>query len=173
VIIFPQDEKQWVGLANFIQHHANVVPAAENKYLGWIDTQDPDKPKLAVVVCFNHFMGHTCEIHVAMAEGYKFTPKAMLREVFQMAFDGMQRKMLVAVVAGENVESLRFVTHLGFEEAFRFDGMTREGGDIVILTMTPEQCKHYKPHEPNAMKVEPEEEVYAGPAIVMGNKEAA
>lgn len=157
MIMFPETEQQWKAMASFVQHYTNVIPAAENKYLGWVEEENGET-HIKMCVCFNNFMGHTCEIHVAMTNGYKFTPKAMLRETFQLAFDGFKRKMLIGIVKSENTEAMRFDQHLGFEEKFRFEGMSKDNGDIVILTMTPEQCKYYKPHEPNDMKVEPYKE---------------
>lgn len=142
MIVFPENEQQWKAVALFMQHYAGVEPAPENKYVGWAEEN-----KIKMAVCLNHFMGHMCEIHVAMAKGYTHTPKAMLREVFQLAFDGMKRRALVGVVEEGNEKALRYDKHLGFVEKTRFEGMAANGGDIVILTMTPEQCRYYEPHK--------------------------
>lgn len=147
MIIFPQNESQWKSIAAFMQSRSGVDPSAGAKYMAWVEGKE-----IKVGVAFNEFMGNLCQIHVAMAKEYAYTPKEMLRETFQFAFDGLKRKKLVGVVSSLNEKALRFDTHLGFTEHTRFEDALAEGDDIIILTMTPEQCRYYKPHEPKEEK---------------------
>ena len=146
MIAFPTDEKQWQAMAAFMKHHSGVDPSTGTKYMGWIDTENT---KLSICVAFNGFMGNLCQIHIAMADGYSYSPREMLKEVFQFAFDGLKRELLVGVVSELNKRALRFDKHLGFEEHSRFKKALFDGtADLIILTMTPEQCRYYSPHVP-------------------------
>jgi len=155
VIVFPNDETQWNALAAFMQQRAGVDPSQGTKYLGWVDMEEK---KLAVGVAFNGFMGNLCQIHVAMAENYSYTPKEMLREVFQFAFDGMKRELLIGVVSSLNKKAMKFDKHLGFVEHSRFKkALYNKTADLIILTMTPEQCKYYEPHKIDDVELVTEE----------------
>lgn len=93
--------------------------------------------KWAAVTAFNCFNGKSSQIHIAI-DG-KLTREYTLY-VYQYAFDVMKVHKLIGLVSSSNEKALRFDKHSGYvEEARVKDGYP--DGDIIILTMTRDQCK--------------------------------
>jgi L-amino acid N-acyltransferase YncA len=124
-------------MARFLHTHAFVHPSADLKLMGWLSDG-----RLALVVGFNGFIGKVAQIHVAYAEGWNYTPRKMLREVFRYAFNTAGREMLIGVVNSKNVRAMRMDIHLGFTERFRLPGMHDDGGDLVVLGMDKSECRY-------------------------------
>jgi RimJ/RimL family protein N-acetyltransferase len=149
MVVSPNTGDQWQMLSQFLRARAGVQPSADLRMIGWIQ----DK-KLCIVVGFNGFIGSVCQIHTAFAPGFHFAPRAMLRAVFEFAFKDAKCKKLLGVVNSNNAKAMKFDTHLGFTEEHRLPGMHDDGGDLVILSMTPEQCRYLQADETVPMKVE-------------------
>ena len=139
--IYPQTPEQANVLAAFLQKHAGVAPSTDAKLMAWVETAG-DEAKLCLVVGFNAFLGSVCQMHVAMAPDYHFTPKEMLRATFHHAFNDFKVKKLLGIVNSKNEKAMKYDLHLGFTEEHRMPGMHDDDGDIVILSMTREQCKY-------------------------------
>lgn len=137
MIVVPQNKAQAEKLLTLLQEGAGVQPSPELMMVGWVIGN-----QLVMVVGFDTFIGKTCHIHVSMAKGFNFTPKKMLKEVFEFAFNEKKLKMLVGVVNSRNEAALKYDLHLGFEESVRFPEMHDDGGDIVVLVMRREQCRY-------------------------------
>lgn len=137
MIVVPKTEKEYRFMANFLQAYAHVTPTADLQVMGWV-TDD----KLRLCVGFNAFLGKVCQIHVAMEPGFDYTPKEMLRSVFQAAFLDFQRELLIGIVNSNNEKAMKYDLHLGFKEVTRFPKMHDDGGDIVILSLAKEDCKY-------------------------------
>lgn len=137
MIITPKNQKEWSVAAAFLGQYAHVAPSADMKIMGWVEDN-----RLKMAVGFNGFLGAVCQIHVAMAPGYHFTPKEMLRETFDYAFNQLMRAKLIGIVNSKNEKALKYDLHLGFVEEHRMQGMHDDGGDIIILGMTRPQCKY-------------------------------
>jgi hypothetical protein len=141
VIIYPKTPDQANVLASFLHKHAHVAVSTDMKCMAWVETAGKDA-QLCLVVGFNAFMGSVCQMHVAMAPGYHFTPQEMLRATFDHAFNSFKVKKLIGIVNSKNEKAMKYDQHLGFVEEHRMPGLHDDGGDIVILSMTREQCKY-------------------------------
>lgn len=139
MIVVPRTPEEWQSLAGFLKHHAGVHPSADLQCIGWVSDEDK---KLVIVVGFNGFMGSVAQIHLAMAEGWHFSPREMLRECFRYAFVTAKREMLLGVVNSRNDKAMRMDLHLGFRELYRLPAMHEDGGDIVLLGMKREECRY-------------------------------
>lgn len=123
-------------MSAFLHHHTGVHPSADLRMIGWVEGDS-----LAICVGFNGFMGKVCQMHVAMRPDFRFSPRLMLREVFRYAFDECEREMVLGVVNSKNEEAMRYDLHLGFKPLFALPKMHDDGGDIVLLGMTKEECR--------------------------------
>lgn len=139
MIIAPTSKEQWNLLAQFLNEYAGVAPSADLKTIAWATDN-----KIHMVVGFNAFLGKVCQMHVAMARGFHFTPKEMLRACFVYVFDTMKCEKVLGIVNSNNVKAIRYDEHLGFVEEHRMPGMHDYGGDIVIFGMTKAQCRYMK-----------------------------
>lgn len=142
MIVVPKDQEQWSILAAFMQHHSHVCAAPDTRFIAWAEDN-----QLKMCVAFNAFLGKTCQIHVAMNDGYHFTPRLMLVACFSFAFDVLRVETLLGVVNSNNKKALRYDLHLGFKEEHRLIGMHDDGGDIVLLSMSRADCKYLKQEE--------------------------
>src|SRR5262245_16972170 len=107
--------------------------------IGWVSDEDN---KLVIVVGFDGFTGKVAQIHLAFAEGWHFTPRAMLREVFKYAYVTAQRELLIGIVNSKNEKAMRMDLHLGFREIMRLPRMHDDDGDLVLLGMTKSECRY-------------------------------
>jgi len=138
VIVYPKNQEQWALLARFLNEYAHVQPSADLKVMAYVTGQN----RVLMVVGFNAFMGSVAQIHIAFAPGEHYTPKAMLPAVFNHGFNDFNRKKLIGIVNSKNERAMKYDLHLGFVEEYRMPGMHDDGGDIVILSMTKEQCRY-------------------------------
>ena len=136
MVVRPTTEEQFDSCRKLIAWGAGVGSSADQQFLVWLKGEDPK-----IVVCLNGFVGKICQMHVAMAPGYKFTPRAMLRATFEYAFIERNLQKVVAIVNANNVEAMRYDTHLGFAETLRWCGMHDDDGDMVVLEMDKASCK--------------------------------
>ena len=139
-----QSKAQRQMIANFMRNLSGVDPSEQTIYLGWLKENESGSAELAIGVAFNGFMGNCCQIHVAMAPGYSFSPREMLQASFRYAFEQLKRERLIGIVNSNNEKAMAFDSHLGFEEIARIPGAHDEGGDVVVLSMTKDQCKYLK-----------------------------
>ena len=136
MIVLPKDQYEWHTLASFLQR-AGVQPSPDLRVIGWVSEN-----RLAIVVGLNGFLGSLAQIHMAYAPDWHFTPRALLGEVFRYAFTQEKREMLIGVVNSKNTKALRMDLHLGFKELYRLPGMHDDGGDLVLLGMTKDNCRY-------------------------------
>lgn len=139
MIAYPETAGQLNGMKAFIKSHALVNPTDDMYCIGWFD---PATLQLLMVAAFNAHIGSLCQIHIACAPGFHFTPRAMLREVFSHAFDRMKVTHLLGVVNSLNTRAMKYDLHLGFKEVVRFKGTHDDGGDLVMLTMERPDCRY-------------------------------
>lgn len=137
MMVSPTNQQEWATMSLFLKQHAGVHPSGDLKMIGWVA-----EGELKIVVGLNGWIGQTCQIHLAFAPGWTYSPKEMLKEVFNYAFNTAKRDMLIGIVNSQNVSAMRMDFHLGFTELFRLPALHDYGGDIVVLGMTREQCKY-------------------------------
>jgi len=140
VIVYPITSEQAAILAAFLHQHAKVQPTPDMKCLAW--ATDVESPEILGAVGFNNFMGGACHIHMATKPEYHFAPRDMLYRIFAHAFSDFKLKKLIGFVNSKNERSMKMTAHLGFVEEYRIPGVHDNEGDLVIFTMTPEQCKY-------------------------------
>ena len=102
--------------------------------VGWLKNGE-----LVAGVLFDNFTGKSVQMHVA-AVGKNWLVGEFLRFCFRYPFDQMKVRKVIGLVDSTNADALRFDLHLGFhQEAVIKDA--GKSGDIIILTMTRDQCR--------------------------------
>jgi hypothetical protein len=139
MIIAPQTQEQWNILMAFLNKRALVQPTMDMRMMGWVVNND-----IKLVVGFNAFMGKVCQMHVAMAEDWFFTPKKMLQASFRYAFIECKCEMVLGIVNSRNTEAMKYDKHLGFHKLWSLPGMHDDGGDIVVLGMKKDECRYLR-----------------------------
>lgn len=153
MIVSPRTPQEWASMTGFLRHHAQVQPSPDMKCLGWVTD---DTNKLVIVVGLHGFMGGVAQIHLAFEPGWHFSPREMLRAVFDYAFNQTGREMLIGVVNSKNDSAMKMDLHLGFKELYRLPGMHDDGGDIVLLGMKKSECRYIAAPVPSIVIAEPE-----------------
>lgn len=147
-MVFPKTRDQWQILARFLQERAHVQPTGDMQMIAWMN----DEKKISLVVGLNAWIGKTCQIHVAMVPGYKFTPQDMLKAVFEHVFNVTKREVVFGIVNSKNEAAMRYDLHLGFKEVYRENEVHDDGGDLVVLKMTRGDCRYLQ--EQNELPLE-------------------
>lgn len=142
MIVAPRTPEQAALTATFLEEYAGVQPSKDLVMIGWLE-QD----SLKIVVGMHGFLGKVCQIHIAFAPDWHFSPREMLRVVFNYAFVTRGCELLIGIVNSKNEQAMRFDAHLGFKELHRIPGMHDDGGDIVILGLRKSDCKYLKKEE--------------------------
>lgn len=140
MLVYPRTPEQANHLAALLERHAGVQKSTDLKVMGWVDPENLDE--VLMVVGFNSFIGKTCQIHVAMLNGFHSTPREVLRVAFSHAFDEFKVEKLIGIVNSKNERAMNYDFRLGFKEMFRMPGMHDHGGDIVMLVMTRGDCRY-------------------------------
>lgn len=96
--------------------------------------------RLIAGVIFDNFATEVrCSMHCVGVEK-NWCSRALLRACFDYAFNFAKCKVIVNIVESNNVQSLKFTKHVGFEEV----GVIKNGakdGDLIVLAMQREQCR--------------------------------
>jgi hypothetical protein len=94
---------------------------------------------LKSVVCYNNFVGKSCNISIA-SEGSGFFNKDYLWAIFDYPFNKLNLKVIIATVAGNNEKSRNICRKLGFKEVALIAD-AHEQGDLVIFSMRANDCR--------------------------------
>src|SRR5262245_17256307 len=137
MMVAPSNSQQRATMFAFLHEFAQVIPSADLHVLAWVSDE-----RLKVVVGLDSWLGHTCQMHVAFAAGWNYSPRIMLQTVFKHAFDTNKRKLVLGIVNSNNEAALRYDRHLGFKELWRLPEMHNDGGDIVVMGMKREECRY-------------------------------
>lgn len=141
MIVVPENRAEWEQMAGFMLEAAGVNPTMDARYIGWVSEK-----KLKMVVGFNNFLGRTCQMHVAMADGFGYTPRVMLAKCFDYAFNRANCLTVLGVVSSANERAVRYDTHLGFKELLRLPQHHEDGADMILLGMTRDTCRYLTAH---------------------------
>jgi L-amino acid N-acyltransferase YncA len=136
MIVAPADSHEWSVMANFLHDHAHVQFSPDLKMIGWMSAGE-----LQMVVGFNLWLGSTCQGHVACLPHFRFCPRSMIEAAFRYVFDTAKREMVIVVVNSKNHRAMKMDQQLGFREFSRLPEMHEDGGDLVLMGMTREQCR--------------------------------
>jgi hypothetical protein len=137
MMVVPQNPAQLSTMLGFLQEYAGAVPTPDMHVIGWVEGDS-----LKIVVGFNGWLGSVCQMHVAFAPDWHFSPRDMLRQVFEHVFTNSGRKLVLGIVNSKNERAMKYDQHLGFREIHRIPGMHDDGGDIVVFGMRPEECRY-------------------------------
>ena len=137
MIVSPQNPGEWSTLARFMHEFAHVQPTPDMAMIAWID-----EDRVRIVAALTGFLGKLAQIHIAFAPGWHYSPRTMLKAVFNYAFVDRKLELLVGIVNSNNQRALQFDRHLGFHELYRIPGMHDEGGDVVVLGMYAHECRY-------------------------------
>lgn len=123
--------------ADMLFHEIGVKSTCDLQAIFWVnpETMQPDW-----CIGFDSFIGKTCQIHVVNRQK-KYTPRALLKAVFEYPFEQIGIEVLLGVVNSNNKEAMKYDQHLGFKEINRLEGMHEDGGDIVLFAMKKEDCR--------------------------------
>lgn len=126
-------------VAEWVAERAGCSAHAWAGYVGIGVEQDGD---LLAGVVLESFTGSNANIHVA-GVGRHWLNRALLFTVFDYAFNQLGLRRLTGYVQVNNIDALRFDTHLGFaQEAVIHDGTP--SGDVIVLAMYSETCRYLR-----------------------------
>jgi len=114
---------------------SNVQTSTDAQWLVW---ECDGMPRWVVVL--DGWLGSTCQIHQASLKTTA-PPRSMIRAVFKHGFRVMKRTHIFGVVNSKDESVVRLDKWLGFREIYRVPGAHIRGGDIVLLEMTPADCR--------------------------------
>lgn len=92
------------------------------------------------IVAFDDWIGTTCQIHMASVGGIP-PPRSLIRATFQHGFKTLKRTHIFGLVNSHNSRAVRLNIWLGFTEILRIPKAHEGGGDIMVLQMTPADCR--------------------------------
>lgn len=95
---------------------------------------------LTAGVLYDMFNGRSLCMHVAIE---KPVTRKYTRMCFDYPFNQLKVNKVMGLVDSTNIKALRFDRLLGFVEEARIEGAGKDG-DLVILTMTRQQCRWVK-----------------------------
>lgn len=98
--------------------------------------------ELVAGVLFDNCVGRSVQMHVA-AIGKRWMTREYLHFCFRYPFEQLGVNKIIGLVDSTNSTALTFDRHLGFQDEAVIAGAGREG-DIVILSMTRDQCRFLK-----------------------------
>lgn len=105
--------------------------------MGMVDTRTGE---ILVGVVYEGFNQASICMHVAAKPGSLWATKEFLWTAFAYPFNQLQVRKVIGILSGANLPAVRLDLHLGFvHEATLKDA--HPDGDLVILTMTREQCR--------------------------------
>lgn len=135
MISWPTNEYQLQACRELFQLRCGASLPPDAHYLTWVVDNQP-----TWVVGYYDWVGHTCQLSQCNS-GPRPVPRSFAKAVFQYAFDIMKRKMVFAVVSDGNEQAMRVNRFLGFKEVMRWPEMAKYDHDLVLLTMTRDQCR--------------------------------
>lgn len=95
--------------------------------------------ELVAGVIVDNWNGASAQMHVA-GEG-NWLNREFLLFCFDYVFRQLNLNVVIGVVSSDNAKALRFDRHLGFKEIAKIP-KGHPAGDLVILTMTKEDCRY-------------------------------
>lgn len=126
--------------AEILSKEVGVKPTSDLQGIFWCN---PETKVIEWCIGFDSFLGKTCQIHVVNFNK-KYTPRKLLSAVFEYAFITAGVETLIGIVNSNNTDAMKYDQHLGFTEAYRFEGMHDDGGDIVVFEMKKADCRFIK-----------------------------
>lgn len=104
--------------------------------------------ELVAGVLYEGYNGVNVWMHVGGVPGSQWMTKGLLRIAFDYPFNQMGVQRVSGYVNASNHEALRLNRHLGFQEEATLHGAAPDGGNVLILVMRREHCRHIKRTHP-------------------------
>lgn len=95
---------------------------------------------VAIGVAYDSFNGRTCCMHAAVQKP-EYMSRAIIQEVFEYPFLVCGVNHVLAPIKADNVPAVDFVKRLGFKEIHRFKDGAHPHGDLLLLTMSRQDCR--------------------------------
>ena len=92
---------------------------------------------------FEDYNGNSVIVHIASDGNKHFLTKEIAEFVSNYVFHQLKVKVVIAPIASYNEDALKLAVHAGFVENFRIADAAPKDGDIVILTLRPENCDYF------------------------------
>lgn len=102
--------------------------------------------ELIAGVLYDHYNGKSICMHVAAAEGARWLTKDFLWVCFDYPFNQAKVSKILGLVDSTNLPARKFDEHIGFELEATVKDASRYG-DLLIYSMTRQQCRHLKEME--------------------------
>lgn len=93
--------------------------------------------KIVAGVIYENWNGRSVVCHIAITGQVN---RSFLRTVCGYAFEGLGADKVIGPIASSNVKSIKVAKTLGFTEEARITNAA-PGGDVILFTMTAEQCR--------------------------------
>jgi hypothetical protein len=136
----PRTDLEISSCAKFMRDRCRLTHTNDTRYIAWLGDYEGAKV-IHWCVAFEGWLGASARIHMAAVEPGQYCPKALVRTVFDFAFNHAKLQVLVGIVNGAETHVMRFDKWLGFKEALRLPGAHEDGHDMVILTMWRHDCR--------------------------------
>lgn len=95
---------------------------------------------LCAVVAYNGYTGRTCFMHSAIDDPSVIN-RTFVKAIFDYPFNQCKLTHVLAMVESSNTRAMDIDRRLGFREVNRFEGAGLDGGDVVLLAMSRNECK--------------------------------
>jgi RimJ/RimL family protein N-acetyltransferase len=92
------------------------------------------------VILFDQFTETACTAHIAI--GNPIALRGLHIEAFKYAFEQLNKRMIIGVVAANNAKALKLNAHFGFTEIARIKDAYDICVDQVVIQMLREDCKY-------------------------------
>lgn len=138
MISWPVNAGQYRACRDLIAQRCGASPANDAHYLVWLQDNEP-----RYVVGFDNFAGKTVQLLQATSHTGPI-PRQFARAVFKYAFDILQKRIVFGVVDSTNERAIKINQFSGFVEEKRWPGMAKSDGDLILMSLTREQCRWLK-----------------------------
>lgn len=123
----------------FVQQHLPLKRVEDTGGIVAVDTETGD----TVAVCvLDTWTETSVQAHLIMANHW-VVRHGFFNEVTDYVYNVAGRKLMIGLVPSNNEAALSVDAKIGFHEVARIPEAVAEGVDMVVLTMTPEQCHYY------------------------------
>lgn len=91
---------------------------------------------------YDEFNGSNVFVHIAATPGKRWLTRSFLYWAFHYPFEQLGCKRMTAWINSDNVASVTFVEHLGFELEATLKQAGPTGGDVLLYVMFREKCRY-------------------------------
>jgi RimJ/RimL family protein N-acetyltransferase len=97
--------------------------------------------KIVAGTVYENWNGVSVVCHIAWE---RVTP-AYMAAVYDYPFNVANVDKIIGPISSNHTRALALVSKMGFSEEARIKGAAHDSGDIVLMTMTPNECRYLEP----------------------------